>query len=88
MKDYSRKITLYCPLCGNDQFESLDVEHEDAIDAPDTVRFKCSDCKSIYTKAELIESNNESIEDNIEEVQKSFLRILRKRLRKFSNEVC
>lgn len=82
MKDYSRKITLYCPLCGNDQFESLDAKCDDAVDAPDTIRFKCSDCKSIYTKAELIESNNESIEDNIEEVQKELLKDFEKKLKR------
>ena len=82
MKDYSRKITLYCPLCGNDQFESLDVKHEDAINAPDAVRFRCSDCQSVYTKAELIENNNESIEDNIEDIQKELIKEFEKKLKK------
>ena len=43
MKDYNRTITLLCPLCGNDQFEPLDVKDGEELDAPDTIRFKCSD---------------------------------------------
>ena len=82
MRDYSRNITLHCPLCGNTQFESLDVPHEEAMDAPDTIRFKCADCQMVYTKAELIESNNESIEDNIKEVKKEVLKDFEKKLKK------
>lgn len=82
MKDYNREITLLCPLCGNDQFESLDVEDGEELTAPDTIRFKCSDCNSIYTKAELIENNNESIEANVEEIQKEVIKDLEKRLKK------
>lgn len=82
MKDYSREITLLCPVCGNDQFESLDVEDGDELTAPDTIRYKCSDCKSIYTKAELINSNNESIEDNIDEMEKEVIKDLEKKLKK------
>lgn len=26
MKNLDRKVTLLCPLCGNDQFESLDED--------------------------------------------------------------
>jgi len=26
-------VTLYCPVCGNDQFESLDEEFDDLIDS-------------------------------------------------------
>ena len=29
MKNLDRKVTLLCPLCGNDQFSSLDEEFED-----------------------------------------------------------
>ena len=33
MKNLDRKVTLLCPLCGNDQFESLDEEFEDLLHA-------------------------------------------------------
>ena len=35
MKNLDRKATLLCPLCGNDQFESLDEEFEDLLHASD-----------------------------------------------------
>lgn len=35
MKDLSRKVAMLCPLCGNDQFECLDKEHEDGVKTPD-----------------------------------------------------
>lgn len=82
MKDYNRNITLLCPLCGNDQFETLDVKDGEESEAPDTIRFKCSDCKSIYTKAALIESNNESIEANIDEVKEELIKDFEKKLKK------
>ena len=44
MKDLDRKVKLLCPLCGNDQFESLDEEFEDLLHASDDVRLRCSDC--------------------------------------------
>ena len=31
MKNLDRKVTLLCPLCGNDQFESLDEEFEESM---------------------------------------------------------
>ena len=31
MKNLDRKVTLLCPLCGNNQFESLDEEFEDLL---------------------------------------------------------
>ena len=46
MKNLDRKVTLLCPLCGNDQFESLDEEFEDLLHASDDVRVRCSDCGS------------------------------------------
>ena len=35
MKNLDRKVTLLCPLCGNDQFLSLDEEFEDLLHAGD-----------------------------------------------------
>ena len=49
MKNLDRKVTLLCPLCGNDQFSSIDVELEELYDADDDVRVRCSDCGSEYT---------------------------------------
>ena len=38
MKKIDRKVTLLCPICGNDQFEPLDEEFEDLLHASDDVR--------------------------------------------------
>lgn len=55
MKNLDRKVTLLCPLCGNDQFSSLDEEPEDLLHAGDDARVRCSDCGSEYTKRELLD---------------------------------
>lgn len=65
MKNYDRKVALLCPLCGNDQFESLDEKFEDLLHASDEVRVRCSDCGSKYTKHELIDSNAAIIDADI-----------------------
>ena len=82
MKDFSRKITMHCPICGNDQFSSLDSEFEDLSDAPDNVRLQCSDCKTIFTKDELIEENQEAISDNVEEIKQEVVKEIEKELKK------
>lgn len=55
MKDLSRNVKLFCNICGNDQFESLDEAFENLKEAPETVRVRCSECGKVFTKAELIE---------------------------------
>lgn len=82
MKDLSRKVTLHCPVCGNDQFSSLDDNLDSLIDAPDDTRIKCSDCQTIFTKAELIEENQEAIHDNIEEIKQEAVKEIEKELKK------
>lgn len=82
MKNLDRKVTLLCPLCGNDQFESLDEEFEDLLHASDDVRVRCSDCGSIFTKGELIESNQDIINANIEEIKQEAIKELEKKLKK------
>ena len=82
MKDLTRNITIRCPVCGNDQFESLDNNYDDLCDAPDDARLKCSDCGSIHTKAELIESNQEAINATIEDIKKDAVKEIEKDLKK------
>ena len=73
-------IRLYCPICGNDQFISLD--DAEFIDSTDSTRFKCSDCKNTFTKEEIIESNEDIINANIEEFEEDVLRDIEKELKK------
>lgn len=38
MKDLSRSVKLYCNICGNNQFESLDETFANVKEALETVR--------------------------------------------------
>jgi hypothetical protein len=82
MKDLDRKVTLLCPLCGNDQFASLDEDFEDLLHADDNVRLRCSDCGSEYTKQELIDSNGAIIDNAVDELAQDAVKELEKGLRK------
>lgn len=82
LKDLSRNVTLYCPVCGNDQFESLDEQFENLMDADESVRFKCSDCGRVISKDELLEENQDVINANIEEIEKEAVKEIEKELEK------
>ena len=82
MKDLSRNVTLYCDVCGNDQFSTLDEIVCELIDAPDETRIQCSDCKKIFTKVELLEVNRAMIDANIEDIKKEAVKELEKELKK------
>ena len=81
MKNHNRSVKMLCPLCGNDQFSTLD-ETDDLLNAPDNTRIQCSDCKSVYTKAQLIHDNEHIINANIEEVKNEVMKDLEKELKK------
>lgn len=81
MKELSRKVSLLCPLCGNDQFECLDEELEASADTPDEARFRCSDCNSVFTKKELIDENAEVLDNTAEEMKRDFLKELQKEMK-------
>ncbi len=83
MKDAKRDVKMLCPLCGNDQFSRVDHDHEDMIDATDTILFRCSDCGSIYTKGELIEANTEALENAKQELIDDVLKDLKRRFSKW-----
>lgn len=82
MKDLSRKVTLYCSVCGNDQFSTLDDGIDDLMEAPDSTKIKCSDCGRVFTKAELIEENQNVINANIEDIKNEAMKELEKKLAK------
>lgn len=66
----NRKVALFCPICGNDQFLSVDDDIDNLTDASDDIKIKCCDCGSVMTKRELKESNQDIINANIEDVKK------------------
>lgn len=82
MKEITRDISLLCPLCGNSQFALIDDEYENLKDAPGSARIQCTDCKSEYTKDELLESNSELIENVKEEMKKEAIKEMEKELKK------
>ena len=82
MENLERKIKLLCPLCGNDQFSSLDENFEDLLHASDDVRLRCSDCGSEYTKRELIDSNAAIIDTAVDELKQDAVREIEKELKK------
>lgn len=82
MKDISRNVAMLCPLCGNDQFSSVDEEFDELKDAPGTAKIKCSDCNSVYTKDEIIEANAEKIDIAAEEMVQGAIKEFEKELKK------
>lgn len=79
MCNYSRSVSMYCPICGNDQFSCVDEEIEDLSNSPDDTRIQCADCKTIFTKAELIEANQDNISANVEEIEQEIMSDLEKK---------
>ena len=69
-------------MCGNDQFSTLDEEIDDLMEAPDSTKIKCSDCGKVFTKAELIEENQNVINANIEDIKNEAMKELEKELAK------
>lgn len=82
MKDLSRSITLFCDVCGNDQFATLDEIKCELSEAPEETRIQCSDCGKIFTKGELLEVNQEVINANVEEIQNEAIKEMEKKLAK------
>lgn len=72
---YNRQVTLVCPTCGGNQFETIDdVEKSTAI-------VKCISCNREFTKDELIRENRENIDENISEIKKQAVEDARKELK-------
>lgn len=82
MKNLSRNVTLYCDICGNDQFSTIDDLDCELQDAPGETKIKCSDCGKIFTKDELLELNQEVINANIEDIKKEAIKEFEKNLSK------
>ena len=68
MKDLSRSVRMICRVCGNDMFEILD-KTDDMLSAPGNTKLRCSDCKKVYTKQELLDDNEEVINSYIEDIK-------------------
>ena len=82
MSVLSRNVTLYCPICGNDQFSHSEIENVQASEALSDAQFQCADCKSVFTEEELKEANQEIINANIVEMKQELIKDFERKLRK------
>lgn len=82
MKDLSRRVKMFCDVCGNDQFATLDEIKCELSEAPEETRIQCSDCGKIFTKGELLEVNQEVINANVEEIQNEAIKEMEKEFAK------
>lgn len=79
MNNIYRKISLVCPLCGNTMFSS---NEEDLSNDADDIIYRCVECKSEYSREEILEANSELIENTKDEIINVVLADLKKRFRK------
>lgn len=82
MEGLSKKVTLYCDRCGNDQFYFEDTNNSDVGLVSDDTILKCSDCGKIFTKEELIELNAEVITANVEDMKEEIVKEVQKEINK------
>ena len=84
-ENYTKSVSLYCPVCGSSLFGSVDDIQEPLNEANDDVLLKCSNCSLQLTKGELKEKNQDVInatfeelkEDVISDVKKDFEKMLK-----------
>lgn len=82
MKDYNKRVKLICPLCGNDGFCSVGEKVEDLLNAPGATKIQCADCKSIYTKDEIIDANSLMLENAAEEMAEEVMKDFSDKIKK------
>ena len=84
---YDRSVSLFCPTCGNDQFEYGQDDNEN----PEVVT--CASCRREMMKDELIRENRENItahadevgEEIVKDVAKDFRTTLKRAFRNSKN---
>lgn len=89
MKLYNagKRINLICPICGNDQFSSLDVPMEELNDGLETNRVQCSDCSRIFTKEELLSENQWQIDNEVEQIKDDITKQIDKEIKKMLHKL-
>lgn len=81
MKDIEKNVELLCPVCGNKMFENLNEGVDDLLD-DECYRYKCANCKRIFTKKELLDENKELFDATIEEMKNDTIKEVLKELKK------
>lgn len=82
LKNINKKISLICPICGNDQFISLDVPIGELKDGSETNRVQCSDCYRIFTKEELLTENQELIDCEVKQFKDEIIKQVNEEIKK------
>ena len=82
LDNIEKEINLICPVCGNDQFSSLDVPIGELKDGFEINRVQCSDCHRIFTKEELLNENQERIDSEVEQITDDITKQLDKEIKK------
>ncbi|MCH5165886.1 MAG: hypothetical protein J1G01_05745 [Clostridiales bacterium] len=67
LKISDRTVRLICPVCGSDNFNYLNGISFDDMNDSDTVQ--CAMCKQTFTKEQILEANQDSIDAEIEAMQ-------------------
>jgi len=70
-KKYDRSVVMLCPTCGNSQ---LEIQNENS----DNEIIRCPSCDRSMTKEEFIRENSESIDVNMEEIEKKVIKDIEK----------
>ena len=81
MKDIEKNVEVLCPVCGNKLLENLNGGVGDLSD-DECYRYKCANCKRIFTKKELLDENKELLDATIEEMKNDTIKEVLKELKK------
>ena len=75
---YEKHVSMYCPTCGGQLFEAVDKIQCSLVEAPDATLIRCAKCSSKFTKKELSERNQETINANFSELTNEVFEDLKK----------
>ena len=71
-KDYSRSISLICPVCASGQFK-----FDDALPVEER-KFTCAGCGGEFSRDDVVDGNGEKIENEISEMKREIVSDIRK----------
>lgn len=81
MKDIEKSVELLCPVCGNKMIEDLNEDVDNLLD-DECYKYKCANCKRIFTKKELLDENKKLLDATIEEMKNDTIKEVLKELKK------
>ncbi len=76
--DLDREVSFLSPVCGYDQFSSLDEKYPDPDEAPDETMVKCADCGAVFSIEDLSRFNTERVEIAFNELAEEAFDIVEK----------